>query len=158
MSNSMSDLALELFDPADHPDGTAEVLGAVWYLRNADRRSRRGAIRERVGDDMTRDQIRYRLDSLADAGLLTVNTYEDHNQIVNEYLFTDVAATHDGETCYRGCRILDDDELADPSPGTMIALAGRVSTVEDRLDEIEDELDLGDDDDDRAALHDFINN
>jgi len=104
---------------------------------------------------MTRDQVRYRLDSLVDAGILTEDTYQDHNQIVNEYLFTGADAVADGEACYRGCRILDDDEIEDPSAGTIIALAGRVATLEDDVDDIKDELGIGADER-ITGLHDFL--
>ena len=156
MDDSTSDLSLEVIDLSDFPDRTAEVLGAVHYLHSVDRRVKRGAIRERVGDGMTREQVRYRLDKLVDEDLLSIQTYQEHNQIVNEYYFKVTELAYDAKKCYEGCRILDDDEIADPSRGTVIALAGRVADNENRLDDIEEEIGINDGDDDPVGLSRFI--
>lgn len=141
-----TDLTLSTVDVDELPDGSVAVMGAIWALGDRSRRQKRSAIREFIDDfyarDLSRDQVRYRVDQLLEAGVVDQDTYQEHEQIVHEFAPASLEAMEDGETCHRALRKLGDDDPADPDAETIIALAGRVGRLESRLADIEDEIGL----------------
>lgn len=140
-------VSLDVLPLADLPEGTVEVLAAVYYLRDiADRRVKRGAIRDRIVSDMSRDQVRYRLDRLEEEGVIYQDQYQDHRQVINEYYIDGDLAREDARRCYEAVKLLPEggEELTHE---TVIALAGEVGTMKDRLARLEEEVDIDDDDD-----------
>lgn len=146
--NDTDELALSTVDVDDLLDGSVAVMGAIWALGDRGRRQKRSSIREFAADfysvDLSRDQVRYRVDQLREAGILEQDSYVDHEQVIHEFDFAGIDAMEDGETCHRALRALVDDDPADPDAETIIALAGRVGRLEARLDDLEGRLDLAD--------------
>lgn len=137
---SGDELELNQLDIDEMPDNTTDVLAACYHLgHNTDRRVTRRAIREVVDREMSRDQVRYRVDELVTIDALEQDSYKEHNNVVHEF-YIEADWLEDAATCYHAIDVLSGDDPADPDAETIIALAGRLRGLERSVDALMREL------------------
>lgn len=141
-SENDSALGFDAFDRDAHPDGSLDVLGAIRQLNTAGENSHatRGEISNLLNDaDRDYQWIRYRCDSMSDAGVLEINHVQGHDRVEKRYSVAD-EYLDDARKIARTLSVVGGEIPQDVGVDEFVDVAGELGELRARVDDIESQL------------------